>query len=266
MWAPTYSISFKGYRPPFWAHYHLLLSGPLFFAMYVHMAKKEKPFHGPFKDLQGVKILPQKAIPPPDTKPASCKSDSDNEDLFAHAMKGVSPMDNDLIAPEPGDPKALVSSIRENLKRQDQEVIDTLHGLVRGTERFDITTTGEYLEGHAIPMDPSTLRKLKEGEFTIQAHLDLHGHTKPAAEQVLQSFLLNGHALGFRLVLIIHGRGLKSNEGPVLKEYLVRWLTRGSLSHLVLAFCSARPCDGGTGALYVLLKRRPKKSKFKRPL
>ncbi len=186
--------------------------------------------------------------------------------MFEHAMKGVTPMDNDLIALEPVDRKALVSSIQESLKRQDQEVIDTLHGLVRGTARFDITCTGEYLEGHAIPMDPSTLRKLKAGEFTIQAHLDLHGHTKEAAGQALQSFLLNSHALGYRVVLIIHGRGLKSSEGPVLKEYLVRWLTTGSLSHLVLAFCSARPCDGGTGALYVLLKRRPKKSKFKRPL
>ena len=67
-------------------------------------------------------------------------------------------------------------------------------------------------------------------------------------------------------MLVIHGRGLKSSQGPVLKELLVRWLTTGSLSHLVLAFASARPCDGGTGALYVLLKRRPKKSQFKRPL
>jgi DNA-nicking Smr family endonuclease len=54
--------------------------------------------------------------------------------------------------------------------------------------------------------------------------------------------------------------------GPVLKEGVVKWLTTGTLSHLVLAFCSARPCDGGTGAMYVLLKKRPVKSKWKKPL
>ncbi len=230
------------------------------------MAKKEEPFHGPFKKLKGVKIPSKKTSPPGEKKAAPCKRDPDDKDLFTLAMKGVAPMDNDLVAPEPADPKKTVGSIRENLKRQDQEVIDILHGLVSGTTRFDITCTGEYLEGHAVPVDPNTMRKLKAGEFTIQAHLDLHGHTKPAAEQALQSFIANGHALGYRLVLIIHGRGLKSSGGPVLKEYLVRRLTTGSLSHLVLAFCSARPCDGGTGALYVLLKRRPKKSTFKRPL
>jgi DNA-nicking Smr family endonuclease len=126
--------------------------------------------------------------------------------------------------------------------------------------------TGEYLEGHAIPVDPATMKKLKSGELTIEGHLDLHGHTRLSAEQALQNFILNAHALGQRTLLIIHGRGLKSSQGPVLKEHLVRWLTTGALSHLVLAFASARPCDGGTGALYVLLKRRPKKSQFKRPL
>jgi DNA-nicking Smr family endonuclease len=72
--------------------------------------------------------------------------------------------------------------------------------------------------------------------------------------------------LGYRTLLIIHGRGLKSDLGPVLKESVVKWLTTGTLSHLVLAFCSARPCDGGTGALYVLLKKKAGKARWKRPL
>lgn len=229
------------------------------------MAKKDEPFHGPFKQLKGVKIKPKTEVRRPKA-PQAPKGPPDDAELFSQAMKGVVPMANDCVTPEPADPRAVMASIQENVKRQEQEVLDILKGLVRGSSHFDITCTGEYLEGHAIPVDPATMKKLKSGELTIESHLDLHGHTKLSAEQALQNFILNAHALGQRTVLIIHGRGLKSSQGPVLKELLIRWLTTGSLSHLVLAFASARPCDGGTGALYVLLKKRPKKSQFKRPL
>lgn len=230
------------------------------------MAKKEEPFHGPFKKLKGIKVRQkeEKKIPAKPVQPL--KPEPDDEELFEHAMKGVRPMSSDSATPEPVDSKALVAAIRESLRRQDHEVMETLYGIVKGTDRFDITCTGEYLEGHVIPIDPAAMKKLKEGELTIESHLDLHGYTKLSAEAALVSFILNAHALGQRVVLVIHGRGLKSSQGPVLKEHLVRWLTTGSLSHLILAFCSARPCDGGTGALYVLLKRQPRKSKWKRPL
>jgi DNA-nicking Smr family endonuclease len=229
------------------------------------MTKKDEPFHGPFKKLKGVKIKPRSEAPPK-KPPAPPKAPPGDTELFSLAMKGVVLMDNDCVTPEPADRKAVMASIQENVKRKEQEVMDILKELVRGTSHFDITTTGEYLEGHAIPVDPATMKKLKAGELTVEGHLDLHGHTKLSAEAALQNFILNAHALGQRTVLVIHGRGLKSSQGPVLKELLVRWLTTGALSHLVLAFASARPCDGGTGALYVLLKRRPKKSRFKRPL
>jgi DNA-nicking Smr family endonuclease len=229
------------------------------------MAKKDEPFHDPFKKLKGVKVKPKDA-PVPKRAPERPKAPPDDAELFSLAMKGVVLMDNDCVTPEPVDPKTVMASIQESVKKQEQEVMDILKELVRGTSHFDITCTGEYLEGHAVPVDPATMKKLKSGELTVEAHLDLHGHTKLSAEAALQNFLLNAHALGQRTLLVIHGRGLKSSQGPVLKEHLIRWITTGTLSHLVLAFASARPCDGGTGALYVLLKRRPKKSQFKRPL
>jgi len=230
------------------------------------MAKKEEPFHAPFKKLKGVKVASgKKASAPEPAKLKQPPAEPDDREIFALAMRGVTPLGNDCIVPEPADPVDIVNSVRESIRRQDREVIDTLHALVRGTAHFDITCTGEYLEGHTIELDPRTMAKLKSGELTVQGHLDLHGYTKQSAEQALSSFILSSHALGHRVVLVIHGRGLKSSQGPVLKEHLIRWLTTGSLSHLVLAFSSARPCDGGTGALYVLLKRRPKKSRWNRP-
>ena len=64
-------------------------------------------------------------------------------------------------------------------------------------------------------------------------------------------------AAGHRALLVVHGRGLNSKDNaPVLKERLKSWLARGQIGRIVLAFSSARPVDGGTGALYVLLRRR----------
>src|SRR4029077_16045590 len=95
------------------------------------------------------------------------------------------------------------------------------------------------------------------GEFSYQSHLDLHGLTAEEARGYVERFLTTAHRRGYRCVLVIHGRGLNSeNKEPVLKKRVCAWLARGALSRLVLAFTSARACDGGAGALYVLLRRQ----------
>ena len=234
--------------------------------------KDDRPFNAPFGRLKGLNIPPAKksesksrkkaeAQPPAQERPAE-----DESVLFDQAMEGVTPQSNDLIIPEPLDRDSIAQQVKDHKKRQDREVMDALTALVSGKNRFDITCTGEYLEGHVIALDPRVLKQLRSGEFTIQAHIDLHGQVREEARTALANFIQNCHAMGYRTLLVIHGRGLKSDTGPVLKEGVVKWLTTGTLSHLVLAFCSARPCDGGTGALYVLLKKRPVKSKWKRPL
>ena len=101
------------------------------------------------------------------------------------------------------------------------------------------------------------MRRLKRGELPIQAHIDLHGLTKKDAANEVRRFLINSHKRGLRCVLIVHGRGLNSPDSiPVLKESLPAWLNRGPARRIVLAFATARPYDGGTGAIYVLLRKR----------
>ena len=81
--------------------------------------------------------------------------------------------------------------------------------------------------------------------------------TAEEARVAVDRFLTTAQRNGQRCVLIIHGRGLNSKDQvPVLKTRLAQWLARGSWARLVLAFTSARPCDGGAGALYVLLRRQ----------
>lgn len=97
-----------------------------------------------------------------------------------------------------------------------------------------------------------TLRRLRRGYWGIQAQLDLHGFTRDEARLELIAFLDDSHKKGFRCVRVIHGKGLSSpNHEPVLKARVGGWLSQQSG---VLAFCQARPEDGGGGAVLVLLR------------
>jgi len=96
------------------------------------------------------------------------------------------------------------------------------------------------------------LRKLRRGQYSVGAVLDLHGHTVDEARVALAMFLNQHRGGAHRCVRIIHGKGYHSPTGQArLKRLLNRWLPQ---REDVLAFCSARPMDGGTGAVYVLLK------------
>jgi DNA-nicking Smr family endonuclease len=97
-----------------------------------------------------------------------------------------------------------------------------------------------------------TLKKLKRGQVRIQAELDLHGMTVAEAQHAFAQFLQESGELRIDCVRIIHGKGFGSKNGvAVIKTRLDRWLR---MREEVLAFVSAQPVHGGTGAVYVLLK------------
>jgi|TARA_B110000438_G_scaffold146277_1_gene140909 DNA-nicking Smr family endonuclease len=97
------------------------------------------------------------------------------------------------------------------------------------------------------------MKKLSRGFFSVQSELDLHGMTSNEASLVLRSFINGSVQDGLTCVRVIHGKGLGSGpRGPVIKQQVNRLLRRWDQ---VLAFISARQIDGGTGAIYVLLKK-----------
>lgn len=99
---------------------------------------------------------------------------------------------------------------------------------------------------------PLTMKRLRRGHWAIQAELDLHGMTSDEARACLIGFLDECKQLGLRCVRVIHGKGLSSrNREPVLKLKTASWLMQRPE---ILAFCQARPMDGGSGAVIVLLK------------
>lgn len=139
---------------------------------------------------------------------------------------------------------------------EEAETLAALSDLIAGVAHFDITDTREYIEGVVVGLDPRVVRRLRRGDFAWQSHLDLHGLTATEARAAIDRFILESFRAGRRCVLIVHGRGLNSKDHtPVLKERLKSWLAHGRIAKVVLAFATARPCDGGAGALYVLLRR-----------
>jgi DNA-nicking Smr family endonuclease len=97
-----------------------------------------------------------------------------------------------------------------------------------------------------------TLRQLRRGRYPVEDELDLHGLSQSAARDHLAEFIAAGRNAGLRCVRVVHGKGYRSGaRGPVLKIAVNTWLRRHTD---VLAFTSARAIDGGTGAVYVLLR------------
>lgn len=113
---------------------------------------------------------------------------------------------------------------------------------------------GEELSYLKSGLSPRLLRRLKRGHFSIADEIDLHQMTSTVARSAIKQFLDENARHGRLCVKIIHGKGLRSrSEGPVLKRLVDSMLRhRGD----VLAFASAKPAEGGSGATIVLMRER----------
>jgi DNA-nicking Smr family endonuclease len=108
------------------------------------------------------------------------------------------------------------------------------------------------LDGSA-GLDRASAERLKRGRYPIEARLDLHGMTQEEAHRALSGFVGRSRAIGRRCVLVITGHGRTS--GGILKAAVPRWLSEPGLRRHLLAVTKARPRDGGTAALYLLLRK-----------
>lgn len=166
--------------------------------------------------------------------------------LFRAAVRGVKP----LKQPQPPPERARSRPRAASRRADDARVL--VDSLALDAHDLDVET-GDELGFRREGISESVLRRLRRGEYAIRDEIDLHGMTQDEARAALGAFLAEAVSQGQRCVRIIHGKGLGSgHRGPVLKSAVNRWLRRHGA---VVAFCSARRNDGGTGALYVLLAR-----------
>ncbi len=190
--------------------------------------------------------------PPECEKPAA--EPVSEEVLFIEAMSGVSPLDRPA-PPPPAPPKADLGETFTPLG-EDEEALARLAEFVAGDGPFDVRHSDEYVEGAVRDLDGRILEHLRRGLFPLQGHLDLHGLSRAEAKEAVERYLAHCRAQRRRCVLLITGRGLSSPEGrPILKTMVAGLLTTRRMSRQVLAFATARPEDGGAGAIYVLLRR-----------
>ena len=216
---------------------------------------QEKPFHCPFSRLKDLIENKQMSLAPA----PECKTDhqprltkQQEDELFARAMVDVTPLKHNRHWQLP--PRPFNFQTAPNL--EEEESVAALRHLIKTGRGFIIAQTDEYMEACRPGADPRLVRRLHQGFYTVQDHIDLHGLTAHEAEAVLHGFIKRSVQRGCQAVLIIHGRGLKSPSKPVLKARVFDWLTRGPLRAHVIALTSARACDGGAGATYALLRRR----------
>jgi len=211
-----------------------------------------KPFKGLVRDL---KDFDKREEPVSSGCLNGNTTEESEEDLFQMAMKDVIPLSD-------GKSKIIRSRVKkekppEHIPGQSNKVREYLSCLVKEPGAWDISFSDEYMEGAVSGIGPKIMKRLKRGEFSIQDYIDLHGLTRKEAETVVNRFIIQSYKKGLRCVLIVHGRGLGSvDHQPAIKKELPVWFKRGILKKIVMAFVTARPWDGGAGALYVLLKKR----------
>ncbi len=232
-------------------------------------------FFRPFKNLKT--LFKNKSLPlasyPVETISGKIEAEPDHPEyeqrLFMKAMADVTPVPRGKYIENDFE----IRQISSYDKEQDRNIFDDhteyesilrLKRLVENGEGFVVANTPEYIEGRGYCDNPEITDRLHRGDFSIQAHIDLHGLSSEAAEDVFDRFIKDTIDAGKRAVLIVHGRGLSSPVKPVLKNKVQDWLTRGPWRKWVIAFSSARSCDGGAGATYVLLRRRPLTKRFRK--
>ncbi|MDX1901407.1 MAG: Smr/MutS family protein [Gammaproteobacteria bacterium] len=172
---------------------------------------------------------------------------ADDKKAFEQAMLGVKRLKQTKIEPKP-EPTKPVRKHRKNPTKADETLTEFAFSEY---ERLLPVGSEESLSYTFPGVGQKILRKLRQGQYNIEAILDLHGNTVAEARNALGRFLSMCEKKNLTCILIIHGKG-HQQEKPILKNRLNHWLRE---TKQVLAFCSARPNDGGKGALYVLLRR-----------
>ncbi len=168
-------------------------------------------------------------------------------DVFRDAVADAVPLAGDGRIDPPRRPPAAAARQRE---RDDRAVLAA--SLSDEIDIEQVLDTDDSLSWHRASVGADVVRRLRRGEWTVRGQIDLHGLRVDEAREALVEFLGESQRREWRCVRVIHGKGLGSiGREPVLKTKVPRWLVQ---RRDVLAFCQARPNDGGGGALIVLLQ------------
>jgi DNA-nicking Smr family endonuclease len=198
----------------------------------------------PFKGLKD--IFKNSASPVPQKESINIKTD---QEIFSEAMADVKEIREFRKIPPKIPPEIKPLPVKKD------DSIEILRQIVKGEGKIRLSDTGEYIEWVSPNIRKDIAQKLHEGNFSVQDHIDLHGMTLIEAEEAFSDFFREAVRNRLFCIKVIHGRGLRSPRRPVLKEALKKWL-HGTFRKSVLAYSTAKDCDGGLGATYIILKAK----------
>ncbi len=168
------------------------------------------------------------------------------ENIFLAAVKNTRPLNIDVPFTEKTYPKPIA---KQFMRDEKQALKDSLSDDFYPAHELE---SGEELLYLRQGQSPDVLSKLRRGFWVVQAQIDLHGLISDEAREYVAEFLGSCKKRNVRCVRIVHGKGLGSrNREPVLKHKLRNWLMQ---KDEVIAYAQAKPEDGGSGAVIVLLK------------
>ncbi len=168
------------------------------------------------------------------------------ENIFLQAVKNARPLNVDVPFTEKTYPKPIA---KQFIRDEKQALKDSLSDEFYPAHELE---SGEELLYLRTGQSPDVLSKLRRGFWVVQAQIDLHGLISDEAREYVAEFLGSCKKRNIRCVRIVHGKGLGSrNREPVLKHKLRNWLMQ---KDEVIAYAQAKPEDGGSGAVIVLLK------------
>lgn len=178
------------------------------------------------------------------------EENKDDEEAFFKAVSDVKSLD--------GKGRAVNPSPKE-INITPPPVCNPLQDFMDGKLEFALNATEDYVEGHILGIDLLTVGKLQNRQYSPEAHIDLHGLNAEQAYHNLVAFFRNSYQRGLRTVLVVTGKGKNSINGmPVLRNKVQEWFTKEPFRRVVIAFCTAKQEDGGSGALYVLIRKQKK--------
>ena len=172
------------------------------------------------------------------------KISDDDKKIWLEATKDV----QKINVPDRVPQKQKKKGVRKKIGITNDVTYQNFH------HRLELDTTSD--------IDKNTMRRFKKEEFGVEATLDLHGITTDKAYQIVKNFVISSYLQKKRAVLIVTGKGLVHQTQDiydakgVLKQLVPEWLKSDELSHMILTYIHPSPKLGGSGALYLLLRRK----------
>lgn len=182
---------------------------------------------------------------------------SEGTDEFLSELSDVKPITQDKVLTRPvaSETTAINAGYRQKVAQSFSKTNQNFltDGEVLPIEPEDILSF--KLDG----VQPGVFKKLRQGKYGFDFHLDLHRKTVAEAREEVFQLLRHSTQYNYRVLLITHGKGAKSNPPARLKSYIYHWLKQVDI---VIAFHSAQPRHGGSGSVYVLLKKSDQQNKI----